>query len=306
MPTARQGSIHLFRLAGVDLYLHWSWFLVAAFEINGRSKSYSSLTWNVLEYLALFLIVGLHEYGHALACRQVGGRANQIVLWPLGGVAYVNPPPRPGATLWSIAAGPLVNVALIPILLMLGLLSRSLGWAAAMPNAHALLRAVAFINLFLLIFNMLPIYPLDGGQILRSLLWFVVGRARSLMVATVLGFAGAVGFIILALWIRSGWFIVLAVFMLLNCWGGLRHAQALSRLAKLPRRDGFACPWCKAAPPVGNFWVCGKCKNSFDTFQTQAVCPYCATQFPVTKCLDCGELRPMREWVVQAIMAPPL
>ena len=60
---------------------------------------YSSLTWNVLEYLSLFLIVMLHEFGHSLACRQVGGQANQIVLWPLGGVAYVNPPQRPGATL---------------------------------------------------------------------------------------------------------------------------------------------------------------------------------------------------------------
>ncbi len=167
---------------GIDLFLHWSWFLVAAFEISGRTKTYSSLTWNVLEYLALFLIVMLHEYGHALACRQVGGTANQIVLWPLGGVAYVNPPPRPGATLWSIAAGPLVNLVLLPILSVVGILNRSLGLAVAMPNAHALLRAVWFINLGLLIFNLLPIYPLDGGQILRSLLWFAVGRARSLMI----------------------------------------------------------------------------------------------------------------------------
>jgi Zn-dependent protease len=306
MPSTRQGSIHLFRLAGVDLFLHWSWFLVAAFEINGRTKSYSSLTWNVLEYLALFLIVMLHEFGHALACRQVGGTADQIVLWPLGGVAFVNPPPRPGATLWSIAAGPLVNVALIPVLSMLGLLSRSLGWAEAMPNAHALLHAVWFINFFLLVFNMLPIYPLDGGQILRSLLWFVVGRARSLMAATIIGFVGVAGFILLAVWIHSVWFGVLSVFMLLNCWSGLRHAQALSRLAKLPRRDGFACPWCKAAPPVGDSWVCGQCKNPFDTFQTQAVCPYCAAQYPVTKCLECGGLHPMNEWIVPAVVAPPL
>src|ERR671935_1726302 len=116
MASISQRSIRLFRFAGIDLFLHWSWFLVAAFEISGRAKTYSSLTWNVVEYLALFLIVMLHEYGHALACRQVGGAANQIVLWPLGGVAFVNPPPRPGATLWSIAAGPLVNVVLLPIL----------------------------------------------------------------------------------------------------------------------------------------------------------------------------------------------
>src|ERR1700676_1294336 len=136
MPTARQGSIRLFRFSGIDVFLHWSWFLVAAYEIQTRKGSYSSLTWNVLEYLALFLIVMIHEFGHALACRQVGGTANKIVLCPLGGVAYVDPPPRPGATLWSIAAGPLVNVVLLPILSLLGVLNRSLGWAETMPNAH--------------------------------------------------------------------------------------------------------------------------------------------------------------------------
>src|ERR1700730_1613963 len=150
MTSIRQGSIHLFRAAGIDLFLHWSWFLVAAFEIGDRAKRYSSLTWNVLEYLALFFIVVLHEYGHALACRQVGGTANQIVLWPLGGVAYVNPPTRPGATLWSIAAGPLVNVCLVPILAILLMLDHAIGWAAVAPNAHALLRASWFINIYLL------------------------------------------------------------------------------------------------------------------------------------------------------------
>ena len=90
-------------------------------KFNTGPVSYSSITWNIIEYLSLFLIVMLHEFGHALACRQVGGEANRIVLWPLGGVAYVDPPPRPGATLWSIAAGPLVNVALLPILYFLSM-----------------------------------------------------------------------------------------------------------------------------------------------------------------------------------------
>jgi Zn-dependent protease len=80
MTSMRQGSIHLFGFAGVDVFLHWSWFLVAAFEISGRTRTYSGLSWNILEYLALFSIVLLHEYGHALACRQVGGIANRIVL----------------------------------------------------------------------------------------------------------------------------------------------------------------------------------------------------------------------------------
>jgi len=98
MPT-QQGSIRLFRLFGINVFLHWSWFLVGLIEIQDRRAAYGSLVWNVLEYLALFVIVTMHEFGHALACRQVGGQANQIVLWPLGGVAYVAPPQRPGAML---------------------------------------------------------------------------------------------------------------------------------------------------------------------------------------------------------------
>jgi Zn-dependent protease len=296
MPSGRQGSVHLFRAAGVDVFLHWSWFLVAAFEISTRSGSYSSIGFNVLEYLALFAIVLLHEYGHALACRQVGGKADHIVLWPLGGVAYVDPPQRPGATLWSIAAGPLVNVALFPVLTGTYIVARSAGWALTMPNVYGLLRAVWYINLVLLVFNMLPVYPLDGGQILRSLLWFVVGRARSLMVATALGFVGVLGFVFLAVWLHSIWLGILAGFMLLNCWGGLRHAMALSRLAKLPRRHGYACPDCGTAPPVGDLWKCAQCQQPFDTFQTGAVCPYCATQFGGTRCLDCGSMHSIREW----------
>jgi Zn-dependent protease len=303
MPTGRQGSIHLFRFSGVDVFLHWSWFLVAAYEIQLRKGLYSSVTWNVLEYLALFLIVLLHEFGHALACRQVGGRADRIVLWPLGGVAYVDPPPRPGATLWSIAAGPLVNVVLIPVLGIAVLASRSAGMTASSPDPYTLLYAVFWINVALLVFNILPIYPLDGGQILRSLLWFVMGRGRSLMVAAILGLVGVAGFIALALWRQSVWYGALAAFMLMNCWSGLQQARALLRLAKLPRRDGFACPTCKTAPPVGEYWTCGKCGQPFDMFQTHGVCPHCSTQYAQTKCLDCGRLNPMNDWMVGSFVS---
>jgi Zn-dependent protease len=305
MGSIRKGSIHLFRFAGIDVFLHWSWFLVALFEINARSGHYSSVAWNAVEYLALFAIVLLHEYGHALACRQVGGTANHIVLWPLGGVAYVDPPPRPGATLWSIAAGPLVNVVLLVIVSVIGMLGRSAGIWPAMPDVHALLRALWYINFGLLVFNLLPIYPLDGGQILRSLLWFPLGRARSLMAATIIGFVGVAGLIALAVWIHSVWFAVLSVFILMNCWAGLRQAQALSKMAKLPRHAGFACPTCESSPPVGNFWKCATCGTAFDTFQTQAVCPHCSSRFPVTICLDCRRMHPMEEWIVRSTVAAP-
>ena len=220
MPTASQGSIRLFRFSGIDVFLHWSWFLVAAYEISSRKGNYSSVAWNVAEYLALFLMVTLHEFGHALACRQVGGTADHIVLWPLGGVAYVNPPPRPGATLWSIAAGPLVNVALLVILYVTGTITHSTGLLAGAPDLRALLGAIWAINFGLLIFNILPIYPLDGGQILRALLWYVIGRARSLMAATIIGLFGAAGFVYIAFKNQSLWLGAISAFVLMNCWSG--------------------------------------------------------------------------------------
>ena len=193
------------------------------------------------------------NFGHSLACRSVGGRADQIVLWPLGGVAFVDPPPRPGATLWSIAAGPLVNVLLIPIFSLTWFFAKALNWPETNPNLYNLITTICFINAALLAFNMLPIYPLDGGQILRSLLWFFLGRARSLMVASGIGLVAVVLLMIFA--IRDVWLTIMAAFALLNCWGGLQQARILARVTAAPRRAGLACPKCKTPPPVGNFWV---------------------------------------------------
>ncbi len=310
-PTAR-GSIRLFRLAGIDVYLHLTWFIVAYVQISLRSGVYSSLLWNVLEYLALFVIVLVHEFGHALACRQVGGKANLIVLWPLGGVAYVSPPPRPGATLWSIAAGPLVNVALFPVLT--GLLVLSGGWSAGASNLHTFIRDIWGINCVLLVFNLLPVYPLDGGQILRSLLWFVIGRADSLTVASIIGIVGAAGLaaLILLLHLLSGqrgfsepeiWAALMFAFMLMNCWGGLVHARSLARIARAPRREGLACPDCKTPPPQGPFWMCGRCRRPFDMFATQAACPHCGAQYGGMQCLECGNVHSPAQWQAPPVLA---
>jgi Zn-dependent protease/predicted RNA-binding Zn-ribbon protein involved in translation (DUF1610 family) len=305
MTPTRQGSFRLFRFAGIDVYLHWSWFLIAVYGISLRAGRYSSMAWPVLEYLALFVIVLVHEFGHALACRQVGGQANQIVLWPLGGVAYVAPPQRPGATLWSIAAGPLVNVVLAPVFIILVVLGSASGWEQTMPNGFSFITALCYMNLALLIFNLLPIYPLDGGQILQSLFWFVLGRARSLMVATIIGFIGVAGLIGLAILERQVWFGILCVFILMNCWSGLMQARVLAKVAKLPRHGGFACPSCRQAPIIGPLWRCDKCQQQFDTFATRAVCPHCGAQFPVTRCPECGTAHSLSEWAAAAPTSTP-
>ena len=296
MPNTRQGSIHLFRIVGIDVFLHWTWFVVAVIEIGYMKNRYMSPIWSVLEYLALFLIVLLHEFGHALACRQVGGSAHEIMLWPLGGVAYVNPPQRPGAMLWSLAAGPLVNVILLPPLGAAMFAAHMAGWAQTMPDAYHWVEAVLFIDAVLLAFNLLPVFPLDGGQILRSLLWYFLGRGRSLAVATTVGLVGAAGFVIAALWLRSIWLVVIAGYMLMNCWKGLKGALALMKMEKIPRRNGFACPSCGSKPLLGARWKCSNCGGIFDTFETGSVCPHCGVQHANTLCVDCRTFSPMSEW----------
>ncbi len=302
MPT-RQGSIHLFRLFGIDVYLHWAWFFAAWYFISS-AKGYSSTVWSVLDCLALFAIVLIHEFGHQLACRSVGGQTHDIILWPLGGVAYVSPPQRPGAQLWSIAAGPLVNVLLFPIFTGVLLLARSADWGDSAPDVYVFVLTLWYINAVLLAFNLLPIYPLDGGQILRSLLWFVFGRARSLMIATIIGFVGIAAFIPVVILANQLWYYLLAAFAVLNCWGGLMQARALLRIARMPRRDGFACPVCKTPPPLGAIWRCGKCRQPFDTFAALGVCPHCGTQFSATQCFECGSLRPFNEWATSPLPPP--
>jgi len=293
MPTGRN-SIRLFKCFGIDVYLHWSWFFVAIYEIQLRKGIYSSVIWNSLEYLGLFLIVLLHEFGHALACRSVGGQAHQIILWPFGGVAYASPPPRPGATLWTIAAGPLVNVMLFPVFSVLLWVTRS---ADLSQDVRNFVFVIWMINIFLLAFNMLPVYPLDGGQILRALLWFPLGRARSLLVATVIGFLGAAGLAVVAILLQSVWLGLLCALNCFYCFQSFNQARELLRRGDAARREGYLCPNCGTAPPVGDFWHCGRCRKSFDPFATQLMCPHCNTQYNIIACLECGNAAPPQAWV---------
>lgn len=299
MVPSQSDSLRLFRFRGIQVYLHWIWFVWAFIEIYNRQEFYGSIGWNIAEYLALFAIVLLHEFGHAFACRQTGGRADKIVLWPLGGIAFVQPPSRPGAELWSIAAGPLVNVVLFPVLMVAVWASDELGWTQRVPELGKLLYMIWWINRGLLIFNLLPIYPLDGGQILRSLLWFKLGRVRSLQVAAAIGL---VGIPLLALYAltqsRSNFIFILfmAYFLWQACWSSWKHAAALKKVEALPRHRGFECPACREAPPSGAAWICAACGNRFDPFATEGVCPHCRTVRDVIPCPQCSTESALTRW----------
>jgi Zn-dependent protease len=280
-----KGGIRLFGLFGIDVFMHWSWLVVAAIQITTRKNTYSSAAWKIPEYLAIFVIVLMHEFGHALACRSVGGKAERIILWPLGGVAFVTPPPRPGAVLWSIAAGPLVNLLLLPVTVALYV---AVGSATGeRGDLYQFVVAIMVINGMIAGFNLLPFYPLDGGQILRSLLWFAVGPIKSLRAATFIGLLGSGALLLWGVTQEQTWMAIMGGFGAMRAFQGFRAAGA-------PRREGLACPSCRAAPPVAPIWVC-QCGARFDAFEGGG-CPQCGTFASNLTCPSCSQGAPARAW----------
>ena len=190
-----------------------------------------------------------------------------------------------------------MNVALAPVLYLASVATRPAGWPYVTTDFHTFVAAVFGIDVVLFVFNIMPVYPLDGGQILRSLLWFWLGRGRSLMTATAIGFAGVAGFVALAIWWRDWWLGLIALWLASVCWNSFKAARSMVKQERLPRRPGFACPSCGTAPPLGEYWGCRSCGQRFDTFANGARCPHCGTEYPVTTCLDCRESAPPGEWV---------
>lgn len=219
-------SFKLFRLFGISVFLHWSWFIMA-FIIVPNFGMFSSLGWKIGLFLALFGIVLIHEFGHALACKSVGGRAERIVLWPLGGVAFVQPPQRPGAVLWSIIAGPLVNVVLVPITAVAYFLTVA-DPLSPVGDFELFMSSLVLMNLGLLIFNMLPIYPLDGGQVLMSVLWYIIGRAKAMQIVGIIGLIGAGLGVMLAVIFGDIILLLLAGFVAFQAWIGYRNGLAMA------------------------------------------------------------------------------
>lgn len=310
MDSTRRGSFRLFQVRGIDVYLHWSWFIIAYLQISSRPDDYGQGAWKVIEYVSLFLIVLLHELGHCLACRSTGGKADTIVLWPLGGIAYVAPPARPGAFLWSIAAGPLVNLVLVVPTFAVWHWGAAHGWRSDAPDLYRFAANLSLINLGLLLFNMLPIYPLDGGQILQALLWFGLGRWRSLLVVSLVGlllggggFAGCL-FLFFSLTVAgegaAGTFFgllgVIAAFVGLRSFVSFQQARVMLMLEALPRHHGYACPSCATAPPHGAFWVCEHCGHRFDLFASRGQCSACGAWYLHPDCVHCRESNHIDRW----------
>src|SRR5579875_1589823 len=177
----------LFRLLGIPIRIDASWLVIVAlltwtvalqFQPELPETALPLLwLWALVTALGFFLCIVLHELGHAVTARKLDIPINGITLFIFGGVAEMGgEPATPLREFLMAIAGPLVTVVLIGLFGLFWLLSAVFHWAKAPQLVCAYLTQ---INLLVLVFNLIPAFPLDGGRVLRSLLWGVSGNLRS-------------------------------------------------------------------------------------------------------------------------------
>lgn len=192
-------SVKIGRFFGIDVFIHVTFLLLLAFvgltQWLGGGNAVAAAG-AVVFFLAVFLCVLLHEFGHALAARQYGIHTRDIMLLPIGGVARLEKmPENPVQELWVALAGPLVNVV-IALGLFFGLNIRGVwdSFGAISTVNGSLPERLLAINIFLVVFNLLPAFPMDGGRVLRALLALRMSYPRATRLAATVGQGMAIVF----------------------------------------------------------------------------------------------------------------
>lgn len=245
------------RLIGFPIYLDLSWFVIVVFLSWMLATIYfpsdtvmpgfsPAAYWamGIISTLGLFLSVLLHELGHAVAARRCGLEMRGITLFIFGGVAeMIHEPNSPKVEFIVAIAGPLVTLAII-IVTGAFLLA---GPALAMPApVGAVVSYLAVINTILLVFNMVPAFPLDGGRVLRALLWHAKGNLRwATRITSTMGSAFGLLLVVLGVFVFLGGAVINGViFFLIGLF--LRNAASMSYQQLLMRRA-------LEGEPVGRF-----------------------------------------------------
>ena len=191
-------SISLGRVAGTELRIHLTFFLLLAwFAIAAGSRGGQAAAIDAIVFiLAVFACVVAHEYGHALMARTFGIGTRSITLLPIGGVASIERmPEKPGQELLVALAGPAVNVVIA--LLLFGVFGASMSAGGmtvdVLDQKVDFVTRLAVINVMLVLFNLIPAFPMDGGRVLRALLSFGMNRGQATRIAASIGQAFAFG-----------------------------------------------------------------------------------------------------------------
>jgi Zn-dependent protease/CBS domain-containing protein len=178
--------------AGIDVFVHATFLLLIGWIGYSHWLQYGTIAKvveGILFILVLFLSVVLHEYGHALTARKYGIKTRDITLYPIGGVARLERmPEKPIEELWVALMGPAVNVVIAALLFVYLYLSGGLAELTALSiTSGSFLMRLMLVNISLVIFNLLPAFPMDGGRVLRALLAMRMDYVRATQVAASIG-----------------------------------------------------------------------------------------------------------------------
>jgi Zn-dependent protease/predicted transcriptional regulator len=231
-------SIHIGTLFGIRLELHITFLLFLGWVAVQNGLLTGNPTGALLAVaimLMIFLCVILHELGHALTARRYGIRTRDIILLPIGGVARLQRmPDRPSQELVVALAGPAVNVVIAGVLWLSGI---------RLPSADAIgddiPGTLLWINVLMVLFNLIPAFPMDGGRVLRALLAMILPFPRATRIASTIGQLIAVGLGILGLAMNMIMLVFVALFVFLSAGEERAMVETRSVIGGLPVRDAM-------------------------------------------------------------------
>lgn len=263
-----QAQVKLGRVAGISIGLHYSWFIIALLIALSLGQHFrmvnprwsDTMLWSaaILTSVLFFLALLLHELAHSLLAKARGLRVREITLFALGGVSQIeSDAPDAKGEFWIAIVGPITSLVIGFVLIGLaGVLGVRFGTEPNSPVAAVLLW-LGYINIALALFNMIPGYPLDGGRVLRAIIWWITGSAdRSTKLASQIGKVVAFLIILLGLfqfftqrgnfgglWLAFiGWFLLDAA-RTTYVQAGLASALRGRRVAEIMDRN---CPTVEA------------------------------------------------------------
>ncbi|MEM9920373.1 MAG: site-2 protease family protein [Bacteroidota bacterium] len=245
-----KGAFRIAVFAGIPLMIHWSFGLILLWILYmgiSFSAGWVGMAWMGLLVVLLFTCVVLHEYGHAIAARRFNVDTLDIILFPMGGVARLTRLPDEPMQEFKIAlAGPLVNVVLSLFLgVWLFLDQGRIPWIEEIDMRELtdfFLPGLFWMNVFLVLFNLLPAFPMDGGRMLRSLLATRLGRLRATQIAAIIGQVIAVLLFVYSLFDRHLILSLISIFVFLTARHESRmvwmdHILATSPVSQIMRTE---------------------------------------------------------------------
>jgi Zn-dependent protease len=235
------------RLLGVDVNIHPTFALVFVFAFLywglGEGGGLIPFVLGVMLVILVFLSVLAHELGHVVMAREFGVQVLDITLWPFSGVARIEQTPAsPRNELLIALAGPGMNLAifmiLLPVILLIGIVGGSdaifgAGDRFRTLDITSMVAAIGVLNLGLMVFNLLPAFPLDGGRVLRAAMTPRIGRTLATQIATRIGIGVAVVLILVGLWQRDLMLPVFGLFIVFAARAESRMVRIESQMRRL-------------------------------------------------------------------------